>query len=121
MISFISIQGCVGWSPVGIGYRLDFADGTSREATASEILAATKAQRIEQINAEVRRRLIEHYGDALEQVSRSSGVYGETAQANHLAGVQATIAASNVAQAAVNAATSIEAVEAVSVSWPTLV
>ena len=87
---------------------------------AAAVLPAAKAQRIEQDRQECRRRLIEHYGDALEQVSRASGVYGETARDNHANGVEACIDASNTARDAINAATTVAAVEAVAVSWPVL-
>lgn len=92
-----------------------------RPRNAAEILTATKALRIEQDRQECRRRLVEHYGDALEQTSRRDGDYGATAQANIRAGVPATIDASNVARDAINAAATIEAVEAVIVAWPVLV
>ena len=93
---------------------------TPAEITAA-MLPAAKAQRIEQDRQECRRRLVEHYGDALEQVSRATGLYGATAQANHATGVEAAIDASNVARDQVNAAATIAAVEAVTVSWPVLV
>ena len=51
------------------------------EQIEAAILPATKAQRIEQDRQECRRRLTEHFGDALEQVSRAAGI-GYTAQAN---------------------------------------
>lgn len=115
-----AVQGCIGAADNGDGsYRLDFS-GSSRAATAAEILAATKAVRIDAINAECRARLIAHYGDALEQVSRSAGIYGATAQANHAAGVLTTIEATNGARDAINAAPDIATVEAVAVVWPAL-
>lgn len=92
---------------------------TLAEIDAAELPAA-KAARIEADRQECRRRLTEHYGDALEQVSRASGLYGETARANHAAGVEACIDASNTARDAINAATTVAAVEAVTVSWPVL-
>ena len=87
---------------------------------AAALLPATKAERIESDRTECRRRLTEFYGDALEQVSRASGLYGATAQANHVAGVSAAIDASNVARDLINAATTVAEVEAVTVAWPTL-
>jgi hypothetical protein len=92
---------------------------TPAELAAAELPAA-KAVRIEADRQECRRRLTEHYGDALEQVSRASGLYGETARANHAACVEAAIDASNTARDAINAAVSVAAVEAVTVSWPVL-
>ena len=92
---------------------------TPAEIAAAELPAA-KALRIEADRQECRRRLTEQYGDALEQVSRASGLYGSTAQANHADGVTACVAASNTARDQINAAQSVAAVEAVSVAWPVL-
>lgn len=120
MIQYFNLPGLRGVGDNGDGsYRLDFDDGP-RAATADEILAATKAHRIEADRKECRRRLTEHFGDALEQVSRASGLYGATAQSNHAAGVEACIAASNVARDLINAATTLQEVEAVIVAWPVL-
>lgn len=92
---------------------------TQAEIDAAELPAA-KSERIESDRTECHRRLTEFYGDALEQVSRASGLYGATAQANHAAGVSAAIDASNVARDQINAATTVAEVEAVTVAWPTL-
>ncbi len=114
------LVGAIGAAPVGGGYRVDLADGTSRSATAAEVLDATKAVRIAAINAECRARLIAGYGPAEEQVSRAIGVYGATEQAAMQVGIAATIDASNTASNSVLAALDIAAVEAVSVSWPVI-
>lgn len=122
MLSYLdSIAGCIGAGVNGDGaYRLDFADGTSRAATAAEILDASKAQRIAAINAECRARLLARFGSAEEQVSRAIGVYGGAEQTALEAGIAATIDASNTASNAVLAATTTETVEAVAVSWPVI-
>ena len=92
-----------------------------RARNAAETLAAAKTKRIEADRQECRRRLTEHYGDALEQVSRASGIgYSATAQQNHAAGVAAARDASNVARDLINAATTVAQVEAVTVQWPVL-
>ena len=83
-------------------------------------LPATKAQRIAAINTECRARLLARFGDPAEQVSRSIGVYGLAEKAALGTGIAATIDASNTASDAVTAATTIEAVEAVAVTWPTI-
>ena len=62
------LVGVVGAAPVEGGYRLDLLDGSIRLATAAEVLEATKAQRIDQINAECQARLISRFGGAVEQV-----------------------------------------------------
>lgn len=62
MLNFAHIHNVSGWSAPGDGtvlgesVRLDFVDGTSRQATAAEILAARQLSVIEQINAERNRR-----------------------------------------------------------------
>lgn len=115
-----STPGCIGAAELGAGqYRLDF-DGSSRAATALEVLAATKEARIVAINAECRGRLITRYGTAEEQVSRSLGIYGQVEKTAMENGIAATIDASNTASNAVLAAADIAAVEAVSVSWPVI-
>ena len=114
------IPGCVGVSDIGNGaYQVD-AEGGKRAATAPEILQATKATRIDAINAECRIRLIARFGDAAEQISRSLGIYGAAEKSAMEAGIAATIDASNTASNAVLAAATIEAVEAVTVTWPAI-
>ncbi len=101
-------------------YRVDLLDGTTRLATAAEILTATQATKIEAINAEVRALLIARYGTAEEQVSRALGIYGVAEQTAMTTGIAATIDASNVAQNAILAATDTATVEAVAVTWPVI-
>ena len=115
------IPGVAGAAGNGDGtYRLDLLAGGSRQATAAEVLAAAQAQRIAQINAECRARLIAKYGTAEEQVSRSLGIYGTAERAAMIAGIADTIDASNTATDAILAAATIEAVEAVTVAWPVI-
>ena len=97
-----------------------FVQAPSDAELSAAALPAAKAARIAAINAECRARLLARYGAAEEQVSRAIGVYGATEQADMQAGIAATIDASNTASNAVLAAADIEAVEAVSVSWPAI-
>lgn len=97
-----------------------FVQAPSEAEILAAALPAAKAARIAAINAECRARLLARYGAAEEQVSRAIGVYGATEQADMQAGIAATIDASNTASNAVLAAADIEAVEAVSVSWPAI-
>ena len=113
------VADCIGAADLGGSYRLDFV-GSSRAATASEVLNAAKAECIASINAECRARLIARYGPAEEQVSRAIGVYGAQEQSDMQAGIAATIDASNVAQNAILAAADLAAVEAVTVTWPVI-
>lgn len=114
-----SIQGCISvWQDGGV-YWCNVA-GANRQCTASEILDATKAQRIVAINTECRARLLARYGDAAEQVSRSLGIYGASEQQAMQAGIAATIDASNAASNAILAATTVQDVEAVTAAWPVI-
>lgn len=96
----------------------------SPQPSAAEIAAAalpaTKAQRIAAINTECRSRLLARFGDPAEQVSRSIGVYGLAEKSALETGIAATIDASNTASDAVTTATTIEAVEAVTATWPAI-
>ena len=115
------IPGVAGAAGNGDGtYRLDLAAGGSRLATQAEILDAAKAVRIAGINAECRSRLVARYGTAEEQISRSRGVYGAAEREAMTVGIADTIDASNVASNAVLAATTIQDVEAVTVTWPAI-
>lgn len=90
------------------------------EQIAAAMLPASKAHRIQQINAECRARLFARYGPAEEQVSRSLGIYGDAEKQAMQAGIAATIDASNSASDAVLAAADVAAVEAVTVTWPVI-
>ena len=104
----------------GAEFMLQMLDGSSRAATAAELLPIAKAARIDAINAGCRARLLARYGPAEEQVSRAIGVYGAQEQADMQTGIAATIDASNTASNAVLAAADIAAVEAVTVTWPAI-
>jgi hypothetical protein len=118
--ALIDLPAIVGARAANGGYLLDISDGSSRQATVAEILAAAKAVKLDAINAECRARLITRYGSAEEQVSRSMGVYGQAEQTSMLGGIGATIDATNVARNSVIAAADIAAVEAVTVAWPVI-
>jgi hypothetical protein len=115
------IAGAVGAADYGDGtYRIDLDDGSSRAATAAEILAAYKARRIADLNLECKTRLIARYGTAEEQVSRSIGVYGVAEQQGMQVGISSTIDASNAACNVVLGSTTINQVEAVTATWPVI-
>lgn len=119
----LTLAGCTGARETNPGvYELTFIADQNRLATAAEILAATKTGRIESDRQECRRRLIEHYGDALEQGSRFVGGYGAQAQASIIEGTVAARAASNAARDEINLTTTNTAakVNAVVVNWPVL-
>lgn len=57
VLTYFDVPDCVGVSYSGEGtYRIDLADGSTRQATTEEVLGATRAAVIEQINAERNRR-----------------------------------------------------------------
>lgn len=115
------IPGLLGACDNGDGtYRLDFDAADSRLATAVEILTATKASKIDTINAECKSRLFARYGPPEEQVSRALGIYGQAERDAMEVGIAATVDASNVASNAVIAAADLAAVEAVTVTWPVI-
>ena len=116
-----AISGCSGVSDNGAGsFTAKFPDGTSRLVTAGEILIASKAMKIQQINTECKSRLIARYGPAEEQASRALGIYGQAERDAMQAGIAATVDASNTASNAVIAAADVAAVEAVTVTWPVI-
>ena len=109
--------GAVGvWPHDGL-YQLQFSDGTSRDATAAEILVATKAAAITDNRAECSRRIYARY-PAGRQLSALAGLYDSANVAAMHEWIAANIAAENTAADAIEAATTVAAVEAVSVSWP---
>lgn len=83
-------------------------------------LELAKSTKIAEINEECRSRLFTRFGPPEEQVSRSIGVYGEAARLAMSVGIEATVDASNAAQDAILAATTIPQVEAVTVTWPVI-
>lgn len=114
------ISGCTGVSDDGAGQYTVYIGGSPRAATADEIVSATKAVRIESINAECRARLIARFGPAEEQVSRSVGAYGAAEQPALKIGIELMVDAANAAQNAILAAADLAAVEAVTVTWPVI-
>lgn len=89
---------------------------TTAEIEAAR-LPATKAARIAQINAECESRILAVW-PLEKQVSALAGIYGAAQRTAMDALIAAHIDASNIASDAVTAATTVEAVEAVAVTWP---
>ena len=102
---------------IGAEYRIDFRDGTSRNATTAEILAATKAAAISSNRAECSSRIYARY-PAGRQLSASFGLYDSANVAAMTDWIAANISAENAAADAIEAATTVAAVEAVTVAWP---
>lgn len=117
------LQGCVlqddGAGPYIKAWRRPEPQPTQAEIEAAA-LPVSKAERITAINTECRARLLARFGDPAEQVSRAIGVYGLAEKAALETGIAATIDASNTASDAVTAATTVEDVEAVTVTWPAI-
>ena len=102
---------------IGAEYRIDFRDGTSRNATTAEILAATKAAAIAANRAECSSRIYARY-PAGRQLSASFGLYDSANVATMVDWIAANVAAENTAADAIEAAATVAAVEAVTVAWP---
>ena len=102
-------------------YTLFPSEGTSREATAAEILAATKAARIAANRGDCSSRIYARY-PAGRQSSVALGVYSgpeAEAQAQIMKDwISGMVAAENAAADLIEAATTVQAVEAVTVAWP---
>jgi hypothetical protein len=120
LLSLAELPGVSSVRKIGGDYELVFSDSSVRSPTTDELLPAVKSAKITAINTECRSRLIARYGEATEQVSRSLGIYGATEKTAMETGIAATIDASNVASNAVLAATTVAAVEAVTVTWPAI-
>ncbi len=115
LLSLQDVAGSV--AQVGADYRIDFRDGTSRNATAAEILAATKAAAIAANRAECSSRIFARY-PAGRQLSALAGLYDSANVATMTDWISDMVAAENTAADAIEAATTVQEVEAVSVSWP---
>lgn len=114
------IAQCVGVSDHGDGaYAVSLADLTTRPATAAEVLLATAAERIAVVRTDARQRIEAKYPE-WRQRSAALGVYPAEYVAQMQADIAAVIAASNAAEDAVAAATTVEQVEAVTATWPVI-
>lgn len=101
-------------------FTLYFAGDVIPPIPGPSALERAKSTKITEINEECRSRLFARFGPPEEQVSRLAGVYGEAERLALSAGIEATVDASNVAQDAILAATTIPQVEAVTVTWPVI-
>lgn len=120
MLTFFNIVNCVGVSDNGDGtYRVDMADGSSRQATTEEILDARRIAVVNQINAEASNRILAVY-PLEKQSSANLGIYPQSYTDKMIADIAAVIQASNDACDAVTAAVDISSVEAVTVNWPVI-
>jgi len=118
MLTFFNITNCVGVSDNGDGtYRVDMADGSSRQATPTEILQAAKASKLADIRAKAK-ELIYATFSAESQINCADGTYSASVCAPLIAHKQAVISASNTAEDAVDAATTVNEVNAVEAVWP---
>jgi len=108
----------IGASALATGeYRIDFADGTTRLATTAEILAATKEHAIAANRAECSARIYARYPIG-RQLSSLAGLYDSDNVATMTDWIAANVAAENTAADAIEAATTVQQVEAVTVAWP---
>ena len=89
---------------------------TPAEIAAAE-LPATKAANIVSNRAECSRRIFERYPTG-RQLSALAGLYDSANVATMVYWIAANIAAENTAADAIEAATTVQQVEAVTVAWP---
>ena len=102
-------QGLVEW-------RRPEPQPTPAEIAAAE-LPATKAASIAANRAECSRRIFERYPTG-RQLSALAGLYDSANVATMVDWIAANIAAENTAADAIEAATTVQQVEAVTVAWP---
>ncbi len=95
----------------------DTALNNVRPRTESETLERSKEKSISENRAECSRRIFDRY-PAGRQLSALAGLYDSANVAAMTDWIAATIAAENTAADAIEAATTVQQVEAVSVSWP---
>jgi hypothetical protein len=121
---------CVGVSDYGDGkYEIQFADGTTRLATNAEVLAAAKAAKKAQIKTAARAQILARYPEwmqanltarAVELVSLGQTTGPEWGQMQAIWDwIKATRARSNLLEADVDACTTVEVVEQLTIGgWP---
>ena len=105
-----------GAGPYIFAWRLPTPQPTPAELAAAE-LPAEKQWTIAANRAECSRRIFERY-PAGRQLSALAGLYDSANVATMTDWIAANISAENTAADAIEAATTVQAVEAVSVSWP---
>lgn len=89
---------------------------TIRKTVVDKPLADAQAARLEEIRTEANQRIEDKWPQWMQN-NVALGLYQDTTCADDIAAV---IAASNVAEDAIEAATTVAEVEAVSVSWPVI-
>ena len=97
------------------------ADGKSASLPAVDRpLIDVKTSAIQAVNSECTRRLIERFGPPEKQASVSGGLYGAAEKTAWTVGVKSTVDASNDAQNAILAATTVAQVGSVATTWPVI-
>ena len=89
-------------------------------AAVNRPLVDVKTEAIQAINATCTARLIERFGPPEKQASVSSGLYGAAEKTAWTVGVKSTVDASNDAQNAILAATTVAQVGSVAATWPVI-
>ena len=105
-----------GSGPVIAAWTYSQPQPTEAELSAAELPAA-KAARIAANRAECTSRIYARY-PAGRQLSASFGLYDSANVAAMVDWIAANVAAENIAADAIEAATTVQAVEAVTVAWP---
>lgn len=115
----ISISGSSGisWDEPSDVYTVTFDGQPSRSVTDIELLSGAKVYALASIRAEAN-ALIESKWPLWKQNNCAMGVYPESVSATCADDIAAVVAASNAAEDAVDAATTVAEVEAVTPVWP---
>lgn len=96
---------------------IDHAAGIARDRTPQEILTWTKAAKLTSIRAEAKTRIESSYPQ-WRQLDAALGLLPDAYTTQMRAEIAAIIEASNTAEDVVDAATTIESVNAVEAVWP---
>lgn len=120
MLEYFNISLSNGVSNNGDGtYTVSFDGQPSRQATNEEIIQASKGYRLATIRTEAK-TLIESKWPSWRQNNCALGVYPDTVTQECADDIAAVIAASNTAEDAIDAATTVAEVEAVTATWPVI-
>lgn len=104
--------------PVELTWNHSDPKPTEQEVADAE-LAATKAAKLKTIRAEAQAIIIAKW-PLWRQVNAVGGIYPQATQDEMDADIVSVIEASNTAEAAVTAATTVADVEAVAATWPVI-
>lgn len=104
---------------ITLNWESDLITAPSESIISNTSLAAFKAYRLKEIREEASKRILAKWPMWM-QMNCVSGVYPESVLETYKEDVAAIVQASNTAEDSIDAATTIEQVEGVTVTWPTI-